>query len=215
MQLIEYITNNSSFIIECFKNTCVLVILGTILSLLIWVPVGIFIAKKDKWAGPVMEVANVIYCIPSLALFTLMITIPFLGISRKSALTALVLYSMMPLVRSVYNGIIGVDQSVVEAAKGMGMSDVKILFEIELPLATQVIFTGFRVTVVMITGVSTIATYIGERNLGRLISHGLARQNMEMIIVGAIFISIIAIILDTVLGIVEKRINPKRIRMEK
>jgi len=215
VKLVKFIDENLPMILEYLNNTFVLVLWATLLSLLIWIPVGIIISKNQKWAAAVMGTANVIFCIPSLALFTILITVPALGISRKSALTALVLYSMMPLVRSVYQGIKGVNQAVIEAAKGMGMSSRRILFEIELPLASPVIFSGFRVTVVMITGISTIATYIGERNLGRLISHGLQRQNMEMIVLGALLISIIAVILDSLLELAGAKVVPKGLRLER
>lgn len=212
MDLIEYINKNSPVIIEYFKNHFTLVLSAIILSMLIWVPVGIFISKNKKLAKLTMEIANSIFCIPSLALFAVIITIPFLGLGRKSALTALILYSMMPMVRSVYHGIIGVDETIIEAARGMGMNSRQILFEIKLPLAVPVIFSGFRVTVVMTTGIAAIATYIGERNLGRLISHGLARSNIQMVIVGAGIISIIAVILDSLLGIAEKKLLHKGLR---
>jgi len=215
VELIAFIDKNMPMIFEYLGSTFILVVLATVLSLAIWVPVGIAISKNQKWEKTIVGTASVIFCIPSLAMFTILITIPALGISRKSALTALVLYAMMPLVKSVHQGIKGVNQSVIEAAKGMGMSARRILFEIELPLASPVIFSGFRVTVVMITGISTIATYIGERNLGRLISQGLQRQNMEMIITGSILISIIAIILDMLLELAGKKIVPKGLRIEK
>ncbi|CAH2214565.1 ABC transporter permease [Tepidibacter aestuarii] len=215
MKLIEFINKNSPVITEYMKNHFTLVLWAVVISLLIWVPVGIFITRNATWAKITMEIANIIFCIPSLALFSVIITIPFLGLGRKSALTALVLYSMMPLVRSVYQGIKGVDKTVIEAARGMGMNPRRILFEIQLPLAVPVVFAGFRVTVVMTTGIAAIATYIGERNLGRFIAHGLARSNMEMIIVGAMLISSIAVILDSILGVIEKKLISKGLRVGK
>jgi osmoprotectant transport system permease protein len=132
-----------------------------------------------------------------------------------SALVALVLYAMMPLVRNVYQGIKAVDKSVIEAAKGMGMNSWRILREIQLPLAAPVIFAGFRITVVMSTGIAAIAAYIGERNLGRLITIGLGNFNMEMIVAGAITISLIAILLDTGLGAIEKQLTPRGLRVRR
>lgn len=139
-----------------------------------------------------------------------MMTLPFLGIGRKSAVVALVMYSMMPLLKSVYTGIKNVDSKILESAKGMGMNNWQILWEVELPLAKNVIFTGIRITIVMMTGMSSIATYVGERNLGRLISQGLSRQNITMIITGAFLISMISIFLDTLLFRVEKTFTEKR-----
>ena len=215
MNYIEYMIRNSSLVMEYTQNHFSLVMSAVIISLLLWVPVGVLITRNEKWASRVLGIANTIFCIPSLSLFAVMITIPGLGLGRRSALVALVLYSMMPLVRNVYQGVKIVDKNVIEAARGMGMNSWRILWEIQLPLATPVIFAGFRITVVMTTGIAAIATYIGERNLGRLIAEGLTRFNIEMIVSGALLIALIAIILDTVLGIIEKKIVPKGLKISR
>ena len=215
MNYLEYIIRNSDLVMEYTANHFSLVLAAVIISLLLWVPVGVLITRNEKWANRVLSIANTIFCIPSLSLFAVMVTIPALGLGRRSALVALVLYSMMPLVRNVYQGVKVVDKSVIEAARGMGMNSWKILWEIQLPLATPVIFAGFRITVVMTTGIAAIATYIGERNLGRLIAEGLTRFNIEMIVSGALLIALIAIALDTVLGIIEKQIVPKGLKIRR
>ncbi len=202
--MLDYIINNISTINDYFINTCELVLISISISILLWVPLGVVGSKNDRIINKLLEVANIIFCIPSLALFTLMMTIPMLGIGRKSAVVALVMYSMMPLLKSVNAGITNVDPFVIESARGMGMSDFQILYHVELPLAKKVIFTGIRVTLVIMTGMSSISTYIGEKNLGRLISHGLSRQNMEMIVTGAVLISIISILLDIGMSYLEK-----------
>ncbi|NHM26491.1 ABC transporter permease [Desulfofundulus sp. TPOSR] len=200
---------------EYGHNHLTLVLWAVVISLLLWVPVGVLITRDEKWANRVLGIANTIFCVPSLSLFAVMVTIPFLGLGRRSALIALVLYAMMPLVRNVYQGVKSVDPSVIEAARGMGMNSWRILWEIRLPLATPVIFAGFRVTVVMTTGIAAVATYIGERNLGRLIAEGLTRFNIEMIVVGALLIAGIAIVLDTVLGGLEKKMVPRGLRVRR
>lgn len=200
---------------EYTENHFTLVLSAVVISLLIWVPIGLLLTKNDKWAARVMALANTIFCIPSLSLFAIMVTIPALGLGRKSALLALVLYAMMPLIRNVYDGVKNVDRNVIEAAKGMGMSSGRIMREIQLPLGLPVIFAGFRITVVMTTGIAAIATYIGERNLGRFIQEGLVRSNTSMIIMGALIISVIAIALDTILGAVEKLVIPKGLRIRR
>ncbi len=202
-------------IMEYTENHFSLVLAAVIISLLLWVPVGVLITRNEKLASMVLNIANTIFCIPSLSLFAVMVTIPALGLGRRSALVALVLYSMMPLGRNVYQGVKVVDKSVIEAARGMGMNSWRILWEIQLPLATPVIFAGFRIAVVMTTGIAAIATYIGERNLGRLIAEGLTRFNIEMIVSGALLIALIAIALDTVLGIIEKQIVPKGLKVRR
>lgn len=215
MSYIQFIQNNTSLLLSYGQTHFSLVLWSVLISLLLWLPVGVLISRHNKWANRVLGVANTIFCIPSLSLFAVMVTVPFLGLGRRSALVALVLYAMMPLVRNVYEGIRIVDKNVIEAARGMGMSSWRILWEIQLPLATPVIFAGFRVTVVMTTGIAAIATYIGERNLGRLISEGLTRFNVEMIVTGALLVSLIAIALDTILGILEKRMIPRGLRVRR
>ncbi|HZK17736.1 MAG TPA: ABC transporter permease subunit, partial [Clostridia bacterium] len=112
-----------------------------------------------------------------------------------------------------YQGVKIVDKSVIESAKGMGMNSWKILWEIQFPLALPVVFAGFRITVVISTGIAAVATYIGERNLGRLISEGLTRFNIEMIVVGAFLIALIAILLDAVLGFLERLLVPRGVKI--
>jgi len=202
-------TKNTGTILEYTQNHFTLVLLAVTISLVIWVPVGLLLTKSEKWAARVLTLANTIFCIPSLSMFAILVAIPFFGLGRKSALFALVLYAMMPLIRNVYYGVKSVDHNVIEAAKGMGMSSGRIMREILVPLAMPIIFTGFRITVVMTTGIAAIATYIGERNLGRFISEGLVRSNTPMMVTGALIISVIAVGLDTILGAIEKRIVPK------
>jgi osmoprotectant transport system permease protein len=212
LDYLKYILKNTALLKEYGQNHLTLVLWAVVISLVLWIPVGALISRNEKWANRVLGIANTIFCIPSLSMFAVMVTIPFLGLGRRSALIALVLYAMMPLVRNVYQGIKSVDPSVIEAARGMGMNSWRILWEIRLPLATPVIFAGFRVTVVMTTGIAAVATYIGERNLGRLIAEGLTRFNIEMIVVGALFIAGIAIILDTILGVLERKMVPRGLR---
>ncbi|MHB8075784.1 ABC transporter permease [Desulfosporosinus fructosivorans] len=209
---LNFLEKNTETIIEYTGNHFTLVLSAVVISLVIWVPVGLLLTKSDKWAARVLGLANTIFCIPSLSMFAILVAIPFFGLGRKSALFALVLYAMMPLIRSVYDGVKNVDRNVIEAARGMGMSTGRILREILVPLGMPIIFAGFRITVVMTTGIAAIATYIGERNLGRFISEGLVRSNTPMMVTGALIISVIAIGLDTILGVIEKWIVPKGMR---
>lgn len=215
MEYINFIQTYSSIMWEYTANHFSLVFTAVLISLVLWIPVGVLISRNERVSSIILGVANTIFCIPSLALFSVFVTVSFLGLGRRSALLALVLYAMMPLVRNTYQGIRGVDKSVVEAAKGMGMNNWKILKEIQLPLAAPVIFAGFRITVVLTTGIAAIAAYIGERNLGRFITEGLMRGNVEMIVVGALTVAIIAIFFDTMLGFFEKMMEPKGLRLRR
>lgn len=213
MKFILYLQKNTDVIIQYTQTHFILVFWAVFISLILWLPLGIFMSTNEKMAAKISTIANTIFCIPSLSLFALFVVIPFLGIGRRSALLALVLYAMMPLIGNVYRGMKLVDKTVLEAAKGMGMSAKRVLFEIQLPLAAPVIFAGFRTTVVMTTGIAAVATYIGEKNLGRIIMLGLAKPSLEMIVDGAVLISLVAILLDTLLGMVEKKMVPKGIRI--
>lgn len=215
MSIIAFLMNNFSFILKYAANHFSLIFSAVIISLLLWLPIGVLVSRNEKLANTVLGIANTLYCIPSLALFSFLVAVPAFGLGRKSALLALVIYAMMPLVRNVYQGIKIVDKNVIEAARGMGMSSWRILGEIQLPLAAPVIFAGFRITVVMTTGVAAIAAYIGEKNLGRLITVGLNGYNVEMIVTGALLISLIAIVLDTVLGIFERMMVPRGLRVRR
>ncbi|CAA7600562.1 Binding-protein-dependent transport system inner membrane component [Acididesulfobacillus acetoxydans] len=213
--LFNFVTGNASTIRRYSETHFILVLETVIVSLILWVPLGLLLSKSDKWAGRVMALANLIFCIPSLSLFAIFVTIPGLGLGRRSSLLALVLYAMMPLLRNVYDGVKNVDRSVIEAAKGMGMSEAGIIREIRFPLGLPVIFAGFRITVVMTTGMATIASFIGEQNLGRFITNGMVRNNTEMLVTGAVLISVIAVVLDTILGLLEKGLIPRGLRLRR
>jgi len=210
--VISFIIKNYSRILEYTGNHFSLVLTVLFFSLILWITVGLLISKYDRYAGSVIGLANIIFVIPSISLFGLFVTIPQLGLGRKSAALALILYAMMPLVRNVYRGVKSVDQSVLEAGRGMGMSGTELLFQIQIPMAWPVVFAGIRVAAVMITGMATVATFIGERNLGRLIHHGITRGNEDMIIAGAVIVSIISLMLDFILSQVEKKFTSPGLR---
>ncbi len=213
--VVNFIFTNSSRILEYTLNHLSLVLTVLAFALVLWLSLGLVISRHDRLANGVINFANILFVIPSLSLFGLFVTIPQLGLGRNSAALALILYAMMPLVRSVYRGIKSVDPALIEAGRGMGMTNREILFQIQIPLAWPIIFAGIRVAVVLITGMATVATFIGERNLGRLIHHGITRGNEEMIIAGALIVSIIALLLDYGMGLIEKRITSPGLRQGK
>ena len=203
----NFIIDNSSRILEYTVNHFSLVLLVLGFSLVIWISVGLLISKYERLAGGVIGLANILFVIPSISMFGLFVTIPQLGLGRTSAALALILYAMMPLVRNVYRGVKTVDPAVIEAGRGMGMTATQVLFQIQVPMAWPVVFAGIRVAVVLITGMATIATFIGERNLGRLIHHGITRGSADMIIAGALIVAVIALLLDFLMGLLERRIT--------
>lgn len=205
-KLIEFFAENADTILEYTIQHLMLTGIAILLAVTIWVSVGILIRHYEKLADGVLALGSIIMCIPSVALYGLLLTLPMFGLGRTTALFALVLYSMLPIVRNVYTGLKNVDPAVVEAARGVGMSKRQILFKVEIPMAMPTILAGIRVTLVMMVGIATLATYIGEKNLGRLIHHGIARSQMIMIIAGAIMVTIIALLIDGIMELVKNRI---------
>jgi len=153
--------------------------------------------------------ANIIQTIPSLALFGFLLPVPWIGArSERLAILALTLYALLPLIRNTYAGINGVDRAVVEAGRGMGMTDRQLLWQVELPLALGVIIAGVRVATVISVGLATIAAAIGAGGLGEYIFRGLAMVNTPLILVGAIPAAGLALLADVSLGWVERRLSP-------
>lgn len=166
-------------------------------AVLIGLPLSIYLTRHRKIAEPIINITAVMQTIPSLALLGLMI--PLFGIGKFPAIVALVAYALLPIMRNTYTGIDGVDASLVEAANGMGMSPLKRLTKIELPLALPVIMAGIRTAMVLIVGTTTLAALIGAGGLGDLILLGIDRNNGSLILLGAIPAALLAIIFDYVL----------------
>ena len=187
-----------------------LTLISLILAILIAVPIGILIARKRRLSGVILGFVGVLQTIPSIALLGVMI--PFLGIGPKPAIFALFLYALLPIIRNTYTGITEVNPAVVDAAKGMGMSKWQILTRVELPLAFPVLMAGIRTATVINVGVATLAAYIAAGGLGEFIFGGIALNNSNMILAGAIPAALLAIILDFLLSILQK-VNLKRLRI--
>ena len=173
-----------------------------LIAVVIGMPLGILIARKRKLSGTVLGFAGVLQTIPSIALLGFMI--PLLGIGTLPAIAALFLYALLPIVRNTYTGIKEVDASVVDAAKGMGMSINQILIKVQLPLALPVILAGIRTATVINVGVATLAAYIAAGGLGEFIFGGIALNNTNMILAGAIPAALLAIIFDFLLSLLQK-----------
>jgi len=174
------------------------------------IPLGITIARWPKWNKPVLGFANIIQTIPSLALFGFLLPVPWLGARvDRLAILALTLYALLPIIRNTYTGIRGVEPSVVEAGRGMGMTDTQLLLQVELPLALSVILAGVRVAAVMSVGLATLAAAIGAGGLGEFIFRGLAMVNNQLILAGAIPAALLALSADLVLGWLERRLRPR------
>jgi len=172
---------------------------------------GLVITRRAGLRGPVLGFANVFQTIPSLALFGFLIPLPLLGgIGARSAVVALVVYALLPIIRNTYTGISEVDGAVTEAARGMGMTDREILRMVELPLAAPTILAGIRIATVVGVGVATIAAAIGAGGLGVFIFQGLARVDTITIMAGAVPAALMALALDGGLHLLERRLDWRR-----
>jgi osmoprotectant transport system permease protein len=184
----------------------VLLVLASVgMATAVGVPLGILLTRRVAWQRPVLGIVNLIQTIPSLALFGLLIPIPFFGIGTRTALVALTLYALLPILRNTVTGIDGIDAALREAAVGMGMTDGQLLRRLELPLAASVILAGIRLATVIGVGVATIAAPIGAGGLGTLVFSGVASLDNQRILAGAIPAAGLALVADTLLGAVERR----------
>ena len=179
-------------------------------AVLIGIPLGILITRWPVLDKPILGSANIIQTIPSLALFGFLLPAPWIGArADRLAILALTLYALLPLIRNTYVGIKSVDPSVVEAGRGMGMTNPQLLWQVQLPLALGVIVAGVRVATVISVGLATIAAAIGAGGLGEYIFRGLAMVNNQVILAGAIPAALMALLADVVLGWLEKRLSPR------
>ena len=210
MNVLQFMLQNHAQVLELTLEHLWLVGISTLLAVLIGIPLGILIAHWPVLNKPVLGSANIIQTIPSLALFGFLLPLPWLGErADRLAILALTLYALLPLIRNNYTGIRGVDPAVVEAGRGMGLTDRQLLFQVELPLAVSVILSGVRVAVVISVGLATIAAAIGAGGLGEFIFRGLAMVNNQLILAGAIPAAALALFADTSLGWLEKRLRPQ------
>jgi osmoprotectant transport system permease protein len=209
MSLWQFMLQNRTEVLELTLEHLWLVGISTLLAVLVGIPLGILITRWPALNKPVLGGANIIQTIPSLALFGFLLPAPWIGArADRLAILALALYALLPLIRNTYVGIQGVDRAVVEAGRGMGMTDRQLLFQVELPLALGVIIAGVRVATVISVGVATIAAAIGAGGLGEYIFRGLAMVNNQVILAGAIPAAAIALLADVSLGWLEKRLSP-------
>jgi osmoprotectant transport system permease protein len=209
MNLWQFILHNHTEVLELTLEHLWLVGISTLLAVLVGIPLGIAITRWPALNKPILGGANIIQTIPSLALFGFLLPAPWIGArADRLAILALALYALLPLIRNTYAGIQGVDRAVVEAGRGMGMTDRQLLFQVELPLALGVIIAGVRVATVISVGLATIAAAIGAGGLGEYIFRGLAMVNNQVILAGAIPAAAMALLADVSLGWLEKRLTP-------
>jgi osmoprotectant transport system permease protein len=208
MSVFQFILQNHEEVLELTLEHLGMVAASTSLAVLIGIPLGILITRRPGWEKPVLGGANIMQTIPSLALFGFLLPVPWIGArSWRLAVLALTLYALLPLIRNTHAGIKGVDPAVVEAGRGMGMTDRQLLWQVEFPLALGVIIAGVRVATVISVGVATIAAALGAGGLGEYIFRGLSMVNNQLILAGAIPAALLALGADVSLGWVERRLR--------
>jgi osmoprotectant transport system permease protein len=194
-------------IVRATLEHVMLVLASVGIATAVGVPVGVALTRRTAWQRPVLAAANVVQTIPSLALFGLLIPLPVFGIGTRTALFALTLYALLPILRNTVTGIASIDPAMREAAVGMGMTDRQLLRRVELPLAAGVILAGVRVATVIGIGLAVIAAPIGAGGLGTLVFSGVASLDNRRILAGAIPSALMALVADAVLGVVERRMR--------
>jgi osmoprotectant transport system permease protein len=194
-------------IFDLTSEHLVLVLTAMVIACAIGVPMGILLTRRAAWRTPVLGIANILQTIPSLALFGFLIPLPFIGgIGPRTAVVALVIYALLPILRNTLAGILGVDAAVRESATAMGMTPAQILRQVELPLASRTILAGIRIATVTTIGTATIAAAIGGGGLGVFIFRGVASVDTVQILAGAVPAALIALISDGGLGWLERKL---------
>ncbi len=207
MSLVDFFRERASEILTLTGEHILLVALSVGLAVGIAVPLGLWITRRPRLARSLLGFASVVQTVPSLALFGLLIPLPLLGgIGARTAVIAMILYSLLPILRNTVTGVRGVDPVILDAADGMGMTDWQRLRLVEIPLALPSIFAGIRIATVMGVGLATIAAAVGAGGLGSLIFRGLAMLDSRLLLAGAIPSAILALLADGALALLERRI---------
>jgi len=206
--LVEFVSENYDRILFLTWQHIYISLLALSITVLICVPLGIYLTKNERLTPYAIGLANIFETIPSLALLVFLIFI--FGIGNDNAICALVLYALLPVLQNTYTGIKSVPPSLVQAARGMGMTEMQILLKVQLPLARPVLIAGIRVATVWIIGTATLASAIGGGGLGKLIFSGLASIRYEVVFAGALPATILALFADQGLKMLQEYYSPKR-----
>jgi osmoprotectant transport system permease protein len=215
MEVASYAIANWDLILSRTGQHIAIVGVAVGLAILTGVPIGIAITRSERFAAAVLYAASIIITIPSIALFGMMIPVLSLighGIGYLPAVIAVLLYAQLPIIRNTYTAIANVDPALREAARGMGLTHLQRLREVELPIAVPVIMAGVRVAVVMNIGVAAIAAYIGAGGLGVFISRGISQTDPRQLVTGAIAVSVLAVAADYALLGVQRLITSPGLR---
>ncbi|MCY7751249.1 choline ABC transporter permease OpuBB [Bacillus inaquosorum] len=198
-------TNGGELLYKTYEHITISLI-AVILGVLVAVPLGVVLTRMKKGAGTIIGIVNIIQTLPSLAILPFFI--PLLGVGKVPAIAALFFYSVLPILRNTYTGIRGVNKNLLESGKGVGMTLAEQVRLVELPLAAPVIMAGIRTSTIYLIGWATLASFIGGGGLGDYIFIGLNLYQPEYIIGGAVPVTILAIVIDYVLAVTERKLTP-------
>ena len=208
-QLIKLLTEDFKFFLNLTVEHILISLLAISIASVLGIILGIIISEYRRFSGLILGTVNILYTIPSIALLGFFITIT--GVGNTTALIALIIYALLPIIRSTYTGIININPLIIEASEGMGSTKLQQLFKIKLPLALPVLMSGIRNMVTMTIALAGIASFVGAGGLGVAIYRGITTNNSAMTFLGSLLIALLALIFDFILGIIEKRLtNHKR-----
>ncbi|MGD6969218.1 ABC transporter permease [Rossellomorea vietnamensis] len=207
------ISSRSDVIMEGLIEHLILSFVSIFIAILISLPLGIYISRKRGSAEFFIGITAIFQTIPSLALFGFLV--PLLGTGSTTAIIALTVYALLPILRNTYTGITGVDQAIIEAGRGMGMTKRQLLYKVELPLSLPIIMAGIRTATVLTVGVATLATFVGAGGLGDIIYRGLSSWNNSLVLAGALPAALLALFFDYLLKLLEKAATPKGLKARK
>lgn len=217
MGTFQFIWDNRNQVLSLTGEHIWIVAIALVIAALIGVPLGIVITRNENLAKRVINAANVLMTVPSIALFGIMLPLLSVigqGLGKVPAIIALVLYSQLPIIRNTYAAIKNVPPSLVNAGRGMGMNRWKLLIEVQIPLAVPVILAGLRTAAVMNIGIAAIAAYIGAGGLGVLIQQGIERVYQEMLFSGALLVAFLAVVVDGGMALLELWVTPTGIKIQ-
>ena len=208
-QLVKLLTEDFKFFLNLTVEHILISLLAISIASLLGIILGIIISEYRRFSGLILGTVNILYTIPSIALLGFFITITEVG--NITALIALIIYALLPIIRSTYTGIVNINPLIIEASEGMGSTKLQQLFKVKLPLALPVLMSGIRNMVTMTIALAGIASFVGAGGLGVAIYRGITTNNSAMTFLGSLLIAILALIFDFILGIIEKRLtNHKR-----
>ena len=210
-QLIKLLTEDFKFFLNLTVEHILISLLAISIASVLGIILGIIISEYRKFSGLILGTVNILYTIPSIALLGFFITIT--GVGNTTALIALIIYALLPIIRSTYTGIITINPLIIEASEGMGSTKLQQLFKVKIPLALPVLMSGIRNMVTMTIALAGIASFVGAGGLGVAIYRGITTNNSAMTFLGSLLIAILALVFDFILGLIEKRLtNHKRVK---